>query len=70
MDVSKNTSVMAAVTSPIRWSFEVVDLFFGEVRVRKSQVVAMKGDLVRDLETGEVSEFLGRDGDMLLLKEL
>lgn len=70
MELSRDTSVMKAVTSPIRWSYEIVDIWFGEVRVRKSQTVALAGDLLRDLETGEIVELQGREGDMLLTKEV
>lgn len=68
--LSTNTSRMAAVTNPIRWSFEVVDMFFGEVRRRRNQTLALKGDMVRDLETGEVYLFQGREGDLLILEEV
>jgi hypothetical protein len=68
--LSTKTSRMVAVTNPIRWSFEVVDLFFGEVRPRRNQTLAMKGDLVRDLETGEVYILQGREGDMILIEEI
>ncbi len=70
MELSKDTSIMKAVTSPIRWSYEIVDIYFGVPRVRKNQVVAMAGDLLRDLETGEIVELRGREGDMLLTKEV
>lgn len=68
--LSTKTSRMAAVTNPIRWSFQVVDMFFGEVRPRRNQTVAMKGDMVRDLDTGEVFRFKGRDGDMIIIEEI
>jgi len=61
---------MAAVTSPIRWSFEVVDVLFGEVRRRRNQTFAMKGDMVRDLETGEIFRFKGREGDVIIIEEI
>lgn len=68
--LSNNTSVMAAVTTPSRWSYEIVNVFFGEVRVRANQAVAMKGDLLRDMDDGSVVEFIGRDGDTLIVKEM
>lgn len=68
--VSKNTSVMRAVTHPMRWSYEIVDIWFGEVRVRRDQQVALEGDLLRDLDTGEIVELRGREGDVLLTKEV
>ena len=70
MSLSNQTSVMKAVTRPIRWSYEIVDIWFGEVRVRANQTVAMAGDLLRDLETGEIVELRGREGDTLLTKEV
>ena len=61
---------MAAVTTPSRWSYEVVNVFFGTVRVCANQAVAMKGDLLRDMDDGSVVEFIGRDGDTLIVKEM
>jgi hypothetical protein len=68
--LSTKTSRMVAVTNPIRWSFEVVDVFFGEVRPRRSQTIALKGDMIRDLETGVVFRLKGREGDMILIEEI
>lgn len=68
--ISTKTSKMVAITNPIRWSFEVVDVFFGEVRPRRNQTIALKGDMVRDLETGDVFRFNGREGDMILIEEV
>lgn len=68
--LSTKTSLMAAVTSPVRWSFEIVDVVFGSVRPRRNQTLAMKGDLIRDMETGEVFRLGGREGDVLIIEEL
>ena len=65
--LSNDTSVMAAITTPARWSYEVVDIFFGEVRVRANQTIAMRGDLLRDMDDGSVVEFIGRKGDALIV---
>lgn len=61
------TSPMAAVTQPARWGKEIVDVYFGEVRVRIDQTVVMKGDLLRDMTTGEVRVFVSRENDKLNL---
>ena len=68
--LSNNTSVMAAITTPARWSYEVVDVFFGEVRVRANQTIAMKGDLLRDMDDGSIVEFIGREGTSLIVGEV
>ena len=43
-----HTSRMAAITTPSRFGYEIVDVFFGEVRVRSDQTLAMINDLLRD----------------------
>lgn len=50
------TSPMEAVTSPQRWGYEIVDIFYGKVLPRKDQTVAMKGDCLRDPD-GNLWEF-------------
>jgi len=57
---------MAAITTPSRFGYEIVDVFFGEVRVRSDQTIAMINDLLRDGE-GNVFEFQGREGNDLIL---
>ena len=67
------TSMLEAITQPRRWGFEIVDIFFGEVRPRVGegrQEVAIKGDILRSLSTGELFEFQGREGNELLLGSL
>lgn len=61
------TSRMDAITTPARWGYEVVDVFFGEVRVRKNQTIAFKGDLLR--KDGIVREFIAREGTELVLAD-
>lgn len=68
--ISTRTSRMEAITAPARWGVEIVDIFFGEVRVRRDQTIAVKGDLLRDLESGTVREFVAREGDRLLLADI
>jgi hypothetical protein len=57
---------MAAITTPSRFGYEIVDVFFGEVRVRSDQTIAMVNDLLRDGE-GNVFKFQGREGNDLIL---
>lgn len=57
------TSRMAAITNPQRFGFEPVDIFFGVVRPRPERVVTCKGDLLRDLATGQVVTFEFRQND-------
>lgn len=69
--LSFTTSRMEAVTQPRRWGYEVVDVFFGAIRVRKDQTVVMKGELLRvvDDESGQLFEFRARSGaDLDLLQ--
>lgn len=47
-----------------------MDVIFGEVCTRRNQTVAIAGDLLRDLETGEVSRFVARESDVLVLEEV
>ena len=68
--LSNDTSVMAAITTPARWSYEGVDIFFGEVRVRANQTIAMRGDLLRDVDDGSIVEFIGREGATLIVGEV
>jgi len=60
------SSLMDAVTSPSRWGYTPVDLFFGEVRERPDRVVVHKGELLRHDQTGAIVVFLGRQGANLL----
>jgi len=62
-----HTSVMEAITSPSRWSMSVVDIFFGEVRVRRNQTIAMSGDILRDDRDGTLWVFRSRLNDKLIL---
>ncbi len=63
------TSRMDAITSPHRWGYEIVDVFFGKVRVRRNQTIAMKGDCLRD-GSGKVWVFQGRTNNDLHLDPL
>ncbi len=64
-----HSSLMAAVTTPSRFGFTIVDIFFGEVRPRRNQTVAMKGDYLMD-DSGQVFLFEGREGDTLHLEPI
>lgn len=61
------TSEMVVVTTPARFGFELVDIFFGEVRVRPNQTRVERGDILRDLKTGALGEFVSRCGTELKL---
>jgi len=45
----------------------VVDIFFGEVRVRRNQTIAMSGDMLRDDRDGTLWVFRSRLNDKLIL---
>ena len=62
------TSRMDAITMPARWGYEIVDVFFGEVRVRADQTTAVKGDLLR--KDGVIREFVAREGTELVLNDI
>ena len=66
---ASRSSTMVAITRPVRWGYEIVDVFFGETRVRADQGIAVAGDLLRDLDTGEIVALRGRDGAHLLTSE-
>ena len=63
--MTTTTSMMQAITTPSRFGFEVVDMFFGEVRDRRDQTIAVRGDLLRNIATGEIREFRGREGRII-----
>ena len=56
-----STSRMEAITNPTRWGLERVGLLFGEVYRTRSQTI-LRGDLVRNKETGELGYFMYREG--------
>lgn len=57
-----HTSLMLAITTPARWGYTPVDVFFGTVRERPDRVVVEAGELLRHDATGEVVVFKGRLG--------
>lgn len=59
-----HTSPMEAITNPARWGYKVVDVVFGQVRPRRDQSTAMKGDVLQDDE-GKLWEFHGREHNRL-----
>lgn len=61
-----HSSYMVAITSPARWGYSSVDVFFGAVRERPDRVVVEAGDLLRRDETGEIVVFKGREGNSLV----
>jgi len=70
--MTSTTPMLCAVTSPSRFGYEIVDVFFGQVSVRMNQTIAVarpegRGDLLRDKTTGKVAEFLGRTGNQIIL---
>lgn len=70
--LSFTTSRMEAITKPSRWGYEIVDVFFGTIRVRGDQTVVMKGDLLRAIndESGKLYEFHARVGAELDLRQV
>ena len=56
------TSRMEAVTSPTRFGFTPVDVIFGSVIERPDRIIVMSGDALRNEATGEVVEFIAREG--------
>lgn len=67
---SSRTSRMVAVTAPARWSYEVVDAWYGELRRRRDQSVAVQGDFLRHVDTMAIVELLGREGAEILVHPL
>ena len=63
------TSRMVAITGPSRWGLERVAVFFSKVIPLKSQVVVVRGDCVRDQQTGNLYTFHWREGDSLKLSD-
>jgi hypothetical protein len=57
---------MASVTSPERFGFRSVDVFFGIVRPRPDRVVVVRGDLLQNIETEEVRVFVAREGNTVV----
>ena len=64
------TSRTLAITRPARWGYELVDIFFGQVRPRVRQDVAMSGDLVRRKGAAEphIYKFVAREDDRIVLE--
>ena len=65
-----NTSRMAVVTSPTRFGFTPVDVFFGTVQERPERIVVMSGEALRNEATGEVVVFVAREGTTLITTPL
>ena len=72
------TSRTAAITSPARWGFELVDVFFGQVRPRATQTVVVAGDLlspvlpegVDDSAPRPVYKFVARENDEIVVEQV
>ena len=64
------TSRMVALTNPSRFGFEIVDVFFGQIRLRSDQTLAVKGDCLRNKETGVVSVFHYRENNQIVTEEM
>lgn len=65
---NSQTPKMDVVTGTDRWGMEPVREVFGVMR-RAALDVVFNGELLRDIETGQVFRFRGRSDNMIVLEE-
>lgn len=67
MIAHSKTSRMGCIV-PALWGYEKVEVRFGQVVVPSNQTIVVTGELIRDLKTGHVFQFISRKNGCLQLK--
>ena len=67
MIAHSKTSRMGCIV-PAWWGYEKVELRFGQVVVPSDQTIVVTGELIRDLQSGHVFQFISRKNGSLQLK--
>jgi hypothetical protein len=65
----RNTSYMTICYKPAQYGYTIMDVWFGEPRVRRSQRIALAGDVLQDAN-GDLFVLEGSQGEEVFVSPL